>query len=118
MRLIGSALRRVALERPHGVVGELELVPAADEQPEGALAAAFVGGRRGQAPPQERERRLELVLARLGRHFRADPLRPHARVLEAAADALAAPAVERAAVIREALRAARVVEVALLAEHA
>src|SRR5919107_3683214 len=51
-----------ALERPHGVVGELEVVAAADEEAEGALAAAVVLRGRAEAAAQQVDRGLACLI--------------------------------------------------------
>src|SRR5215213_2040790 len=112
----GRSRSAFALEPAHGLVGQVELVAAASEHAQGALAGAVVGRRHADAVAQHLDGGLELVarapVAERGRDVvGADPERP-----QPALDALGAPAVERAAVLGEAAGVAAVVEVALLAQ--
>src|SRR5215210_1140090 len=74
MRSIELADVRMATQR---VVGELEVVSLAHEDAQRALAFARGRGHDGEAAPQQRERRLELLLMVLGRECAADLLGAH-----------------------------------------
>src|SRR5215207_4646495 len=104
---------RVAAER---VVRELELVAPAKQDPERAVAVAGRGRRLGEAAGEDRQRRLELLRGLLLADDGGHELAVDAEREQLALDPLGAPAVEPAAVIREPLGVARVVEVALLAQ--
>ena len=64
-----------ALERAHGVVGEVELEPAARQQAQRAVALALVGRRRGEPAAQDVDRARELVLPGVLPELGVDDLR-------------------------------------------
>src|SRR5688572_8413768 len=104
---------RVAADR---VVRELELVALAEQDSERAVAVAGRRRRLGEAAGEDGQRRLELLRRLLLADDGGHELTVDAEREQLALDALGAPAVEPAAVVREPLRVARVVEVALLAQ--
>src|SRR3954452_21190 len=107
---------RLALDGADGVVGELELVAAAHEQSERALALAVGTRRRPQATAEQVDGGGELVVV-IGVRRRGARERPvDSEGDEAMLDALGAPRVEAPAVLGEAPREASVVEVTLALE--
>ena len=102
-----------ALERADGVVRELELVALRTRSPSARSRSRSLDGGVGQAPREHGERRLELLARVALAERRLDVLAPNPRRDQPTLDPLAAPGVDRPAVLREALRVAGVVEVAL-----
>ncbi|MEA2246177.1 MAG: hypothetical protein QOH46_706 [Solirubrobacteraceae bacterium] len=102
----------VALEGAHGLVGQVELIAAASQETEGALALAIRGRRRLKTPPEDRYRGCELVVPRLAREPRGDEPGLDAQGGQPALYAIRAPAVQPTAILRESLDEACIVEVA------
>jgi hypothetical protein len=99
------------------VVGELAVVAAPQEEAVGALALAGRVVDVVEATAQELERGVELGAGSAGGERGLDPLRRDAVGEQPAADPVGAPAVQAAAILGEAQRVARVVEV-LVGEQA
>lgn len=97
-------------------MGEVELVAAADEHPERAVAAPVVVGRVGETAAEQVDRRVQLALGVLVGERDRDVLGRDAGGEQSLLDALGAPRVDLAPVLGEAARVRRVVEVAPLTQ--
>src|SRR5688500_1193508 len=98
------------------VVRELEVIALADEHAERAVALARSLRWLGEPAREQLERGLHLPRVVLLADRRGDDLAVDPEREQLALDALGAPGVEAPAVVGEALRVARVVEVALLGQ--
>src|SRR5437588_4554701 len=103
------------LEAADRLVGHVGVIALADEQPQGPLACAVVGGRRPHPTPQEVHGGGDLGL-RVLRYRLLDQRRGDARRVQALADALGAPPVEVASILGQRAGVASIVEVALMAQ--
>ena len=104
--------RGLAAVRAHGLVGQLGLVALAHEQPPRAVALAVPDRRQRKALRQHVDRGAQLLVALPRRYGHLGEIGWHAAPAQVPQDALGAPALERALVLREALGEAGVVEVA------
>ena len=103
-----------ALVPSNGLVGELRVVPPADQQPPGAVAFAVVA-HGGRALLEQQHRGPQLGLATLVGNGSLDQVGRDATAVQLAGDPLRAPAVELALVLGKAPGVAGVVEQARLA---
>src|SRR5437588_831674 len=94
------------LEAADRLVGHVGVIALADEQPQGPLACAVVGGRRPHPTPQEVHGGGDLGL-RVLRYRLLDQRRGDARRVQALADALGAPPVAVASILGQRRRVVR-----------
>src|SRR5689334_18605568 len=91
----------VALIAAQSVVRKLEVIALADQDAERPLTVTGLRGWRREAPAQHRDRGIELGHRVLRCQCRGDHLRCDAKRQQLALDAIRAPGVQRAAVLRE-----------------